>query len=1506
MRKLLVSIMVVVLCLGMLPLSAFAAIDFDLSASSDYYTVISNKEYALAPGVSESEIIVNNKEGSDRKIVHVFEVDATNPTVKVLPGYYGIDKLDPNNLALDGVADKTQYWTDKKLTETVAYYENKLGYNVVGAMNTALAYDSNAPYGYMVWEGVVLGTPEVHPNAQTYLAIYKDGSAELRSMSTPLDGNEWTAISANFGWLVKNGKLTSTAVERTSSDASRSMIGIKADGTLVFCQVDGRNAPISTGLSNYEMGEMMLSLGCVNAVNCDGGGSSTFVSKREGETENTMRSIPSDGAERPTINSVIIATTAVATGIFDHANIESAYDYYAAGSKGAFTAVGLDSAGFVADLPADLTFALSDASFGTIVDGVFTSNGKKGDVAVQAISNGKVVGSKKISVVDPDVFALALDETVLPYGKSMTIDLNCVYGADDWEVCMDGAVTFSLSDASAAIMNGDVLTSTTDEAVKGVDVIATYNANPSVTDVLKVTYGKGSEILLDFEDGDISKFLGVDEMYDWAEEVGAPAPIQSNGNYSEDADSTTFLSTNIVKNGNYALGVTLDYTDAQFAGWSYNMFFHVGDQIVFRDVANGNNATTLGMWVYIPEGAAGLAMQIQGVSNPNGTGGTGGHFYFTTASGAVKNLNSCTEADIPESRWVYATVDLTQFGDFFATYPAMGNTGREPSFIRYYVKPTTAANLTFYFDDFTLDYSSAVDDRVLPTISGVSYATQDESVALENGATIKSNSVAFSANVADNIKLDNATGKIYVDGVELSKVAVSGKYLATTENVTLAPGAHTVKFEIKDTLGNTAVVTRTFTVAGEAAVLLGGHNDSGAKPEIDSIYYVDVNVADIANVNKITTVLKLQTANTWEPQGMIVAAGFKAFYTVDAVENLLTLVIERTSDVLAASADETIVSIPVRLWSWDGVNHVNDTPIAPETQYKTGYCPVVKIDCEVAMGQIEYVNGESAVFGGAISVETMINDNVNPWHKHDAELTVLNKDATCFADGYANRTYCETCMSVVDWGTVIPAAHSDKHIVVDKDATCTEDGYTGREICADCNTVLVEGVVVPAEGHNVEISDDFKLQCVKCGEIENTTGLVEVNGDIYYAISGGLVGGWHNIDGTWHYFRSSTRKAAVGKVTCQVLDIFVTYTFNADGTLQYNPWIKYDDGYRYCYGPAYYKHAWATIDGATYYFDANGYRYTGYQLIKDSRYSHDDDYKLYLFADNGKLLETSSGNGLLVTEDGTFYLENGYAKYKGLMLIDGDYYYFNSSRKAVVGSYYVEKTNGLLDAGTYMFDETGKMVKKNGIEGDYYYIDGEIQKTGLTKVGEDYYYFSTTNGKMRRNQTSTVYYFADNCELGVGTYTFGADGKVDLSLLKNGIIGDYYYINGVIQKTGLTKVGDDYYYFSTTNGIMRRSQTNTVYYFADNCELGVGTYTFGADGKVDLSLLKNGVIGDYYYINGVIQKTGLTKVGDDYYYFSTTNGIMRRNQTKAVYYFADNCDLGVGTYTFGADGKVIL
>ena len=1469
--------------------TSFGGSLYDTSVSNEYFKVISAETYDLAPGAVEHEIVLNNGDGNDRKVAHVFEVDTKNEDLEVMPGYYGIDKLNPDDLAGDKAI-----WTDKQLSQTVKYYEEELGYNVVGAMNTALAYDSNAPYGYMVWNGVVLGTPEIHKGAQTYLAIDWDGNVELRSMSTPLTGNEKTAIPANFGWLVKDGKLTSTTVERTSSDASRSMVGVKADGTLIFCLVDGRNGAISSGLSNYEMGEMMLALGCVNAFNGDGGGSSTFISKRAGESVNTMRSVPSDGSERATINSVILVSTAGRTDIFEKALIETDYNYIAPGANMAIAVTGLDTKGYTMDVPADVTYQVAEEGMGSITNGVYTAGSTTGTVTIQAVYNGNVVGTKVLNVVHPYFFGFAMEETVLPYGKAMVLEVLTKYGADDWFVCVDGAYTFSLSDDTAATLNGNELTGTTDESVAGVDVTATYHPDTTKTATLKVAFGKGSEIIFSFEDGDTAGFMGFQDAKQWSIDNDVKNTLVGSdplsGQFSEQVSSKVTIASTAnggqVKNGNYALAWSADNTDAGFAGWTYNVLFNVGETIVLRDVANGKNATTLGMWLYIPEGAAGLAFQSQlYVKNLTVNAETGeetvtytckqDHFMFETVSGVRKNLNSATEADIPESRWVYASIDISKYD--YLCMPAATDTSnsRSPSFVRTYIKPTAPAVHTFYIDDITLDYSSAVDDRVLPTITDVSYATQDTAVALDSGAIIDGNTITFTANIADNLGLDNATGKILVDGIALN-TAVTGKVMSA-DAVVLNAGIHTVSFEIQDKLGNLARVTRTFTVSGDAAITLTGHNDSGAKPEYDSVYYVDLVAADISTLNSITATLKLQNANNWEPAGITVAPGFKVTScSVNAYSNELTITVTKESPA-SIEAGTPVVSIPVRLWSWNGFDSVKNEPVTPETQFATGYCPIVTVDCEVVYGKAEYISGVFGAFGGNISVETMLNDNVNPWHYHDAELTVLNKEATCTEAGYANRTYCETCMSVIDWGTK------------------TE-----------------------ADGHNYKIVNN-NLVC-DCGDTLSASGLVKVNGKVYCLIAGNLMSGWQSAgnDGSvtkWCYADPNTMEVYTGEFTVDGL----TYTADENGVLVSGVWVENFLGRRYSFGPKFYQKTWATIDGVQYYFGSNTYAYTGYHQIRDNENNKKTPYRWFLFGEDGALVDDMKTYcGFLEVDGELRFMENGIGNTyigtvkigdDGLVNENGSYYYLDESGKVMtgkqwVGSYLQSFSKYPLPTGNYEFDENGKML--DGIiakeDGTYYYKLGKPVDTGWLKVGDDYYVF-TNGGKALTGRNWVGSYLNETSKnpYKVGNFIFAQDGKLANGIAYADGIG-YYCVAGAGKEAGLVQVDGEYYY-ADVNGVLATGRI-WVGTYPSHGLLPKGYYEFGADGKM-LSGIVEKADGTYYYEKGRPVDTGWLKIGDDYYVFTNGGKALTGANWVGTYLTQTSRNPYMkGNFYFAADGKL--
>ena len=80
----------------------------------------------------------------------------------------------------------------------------------------------------------------------------------------------------------------------------RTGIGIQDDGRLVLVVVDGRQPAYSIGLSTRAFARLMRRLGAVDAVNLDGGGSSTMV------VGSDVVNRPSDGRERPVGDAALI------------------------------------------------------------------------------------------------------------------------------------------------------------------------------------------------------------------------------------------------------------------------------------------------------------------------------------------------------------------------------------------------------------------------------------------------------------------------------------------------------------------------------------------------------------------------------------------------------------------------------------------------------------------------------------------------------------------------------------------------------------------------------------------------------------------------------------------------------------------------------------------------------------------------------------------------------------------------------------------------------------------------------------------------------------------------------------------------------------------------------------------------------------------------------------------------------------------------------------------------
>ena len=151
------------------------------------------------------------------------------------------------------------------------------------------------------------------------------------------------------------------------------------------------------------------------------------------------------------------------------------------------------------------------------------------------------------------------------------------------------------------------------------------------------------------------------------------------------------------------------------------------------------------------------------------------------------------------------------------------------------------------------------------------------------------------------------------------------------------------------------------------------------------------------------------------------------------------------------------------------------------------------------------------------------------------------------------------------------------------------------------------------------------------------------------------------------------------------------------------------------------KNGIVSEDGELYYYvngvktyagliqiDGNYYYVNSYcKVVTNCRYwiSKTNDLlpaAFYNFDAEGKMTDAPapeptpdpSKNGI-VSEDGElYYYVNGVRNYAGLIQIDGDYYYVNSSCKVVTNCrYWISKTNNLLPATFYNFGPDGKMVR---------------------------------------------------------------------------------------------------------------------------------------------------------------------------------------------------------------------
>ena len=433
--------------------------------------------------------------------------------------------------------------------------------------------------------------------------------------------------------------------------------------------------------------------------------------------------------------------------------------------------------------------------------------------------------------------------------------------------------------------------------------------------------------------------------------------------------------------------------------------------------------------------------------------------------------------------------------------------------------------------------------------------------------------------------------------------------------------------------------------------------------------------------------------------------------------------------------------------------------------------------------------------------------------------------------------------------------------------TRTDYKFTGWNTAADGS-----GATYADEGAILELAGDMTLYAQ--WQIWNGW-FTDVNGKQYYKDGELQKTGWTEIDGETYYLHPETGYAATGihKLTPEGAAEEARCVFDANGVFQKNVTGVYDVG-----ADTYWLNSGIIEEKAGlkrvvrgggevnyYYFGEDGKAYKATEETDEYVIEKTNGYGLpagnrYRFDENGVIVHfTGCPNGIYwdAVSQHYYYCVDGVILANGLMKIGEYYYYAKTSTGEFVRnqSYWVTKTNGLLEEGIYNFDNEGRIVfpeeqeKKNGIVAEngslYYYVDGVLTGAGLIRLDGNYYYVKTSTGEVVHGKSYWV--TATNGLLPIGQYAFDETGKmIDPPTVdpdpkpepdpevKNGIVAEngslYYYVDGKLTGAGLIRLGGDYYYVKTSNCEVVHGRSYWV--TLTNGLLPAGLYSFGADGKM--------------------------------------------------------------------------
>ena len=288
-------------------------------------------------------------------------------------------------------------------TDIICAIDGTLGINSTRTLTAEQIITTGGAVSIPSGKAIISVSANASQELKTAIAGLSAGSTATLKISAP---SEWANVTYAIGSLYKlvtNGQVESGL---PSGIAPRTAVGKKADGSLVFYTIDGRQTGLSVGVTMTQLAQRMVELGCVEASIMDGGGSTSLNAIYLGDSSASQINSPSDGGQRSVTNYIMLITENKPTGKASRLALYPLSTNILNGATSKFTLKAADDNGYATALDRSVNLT-ADSGLGTIsADGTFKAAGAgRGNITANA--DGLISASVQVNVVSsPDTITL--------------------------------------------------------------------------------------------------------------------------------------------------------------------------------------------------------------------------------------------------------------------------------------------------------------------------------------------------------------------------------------------------------------------------------------------------------------------------------------------------------------------------------------------------------------------------------------------------------------------------------------------------------------------------------------------------------------------------------------------------------------------------------------------------------------------------------------------------------------------------------------------------------------------------------------------------------------------------------------------------------------------------------------------------------------------------------------------------------------------------------------------